>query len=56
MQDDKIVALYWQRDESAITETKNKYDRYLMKIAHNILSSFEDSEESVNDTDRKSVV
>ncbi len=50
MQDDKIVALYWQRDESAITETKNKYDRYLMKIAHNILSSFEDSEESVNDT------
>lgn len=50
MQDDKIVALYWQRDESAITETKSKYDHYLMKIAHNILSNFEDSEESVNDT------
>lgn len=50
MQDDKIVALYWQRDENAIRETEQKYSGYLMKIAYNILSDFEDSKESVNDT------
>lgn len=50
MQDETIVALYWERNEAAIEETKNKYERYLFKIAHNILSDFEDSQESVNDT------
>lgn len=50
MQDEKIVALYWKRDERAIKETQVKYDRYLMKIAYNILADFEDSKESVNDT------
>lgn len=50
MQDDKIVALYWQRDENAIRETEQKYGRYLSKIAHNILSDVEDSREAVNDT------
>ena len=50
MEDAKIVALYWQRDESAIRETEKKYDRYLVKIARNILSDLEDSRESVNDT------
>lgn len=50
MQDEKIVALYWQRDENAIRETEQKYGRYLSKIAHNILSDFEDSREAVNDT------
>ncbi len=50
MEDEKIVALYWQRDESAIQETKDKYGLYLSKIAYNILCSSQDSEESVNDT------
>ena len=50
MQDEKIVALYWQRNEEAIVETKNKYERYLLKVAHNILDDLEDSQESVNDT------
>ena len=50
MNDDAIVALYWQRDESAITVTPEKYNAYLMKIARNILNNTEDSEESVNDT------
>lgn len=50
MQDENIVALYWERNEIAIEETKNKYERYLFKIAHNVLSDFEDSQESVNDT------
>lgn len=50
MEDNVIVDLYWERDENAIRETENKYSRYLLKIAYNILMDFEDSEESVNDT------
>ena len=50
MNDEQIVELYWQRDESAITVTQEKYNAYLMKIARNILNDTEDSEESVNDT------
>lgn len=50
MQDDQIVRLYWQRDETAIRETEHKYGRYLYKIASNILLNHEDSQESVNDT------
>ncbi len=50
MQDEKIIELYWQRDESALKETQEKYSRYLFKIAYNILSNEQDCEESVNDT------
>lgn len=50
MEDEKIVSLYWHRDEAAIRETEIKYDRYLQKIAYNILANHEDSRESVNDT------
>ena len=50
MEDEQIVALYWERSEQAIAETEKKYDRYLEKIAHNILNNIEDSRESVNDT------
>ena len=50
MEDEKIVSLYWDRDERAIGETEEKYDRYLTKIALNILNNYEDSRESVNDT------
>ena len=50
MEDEAIVSLYWQREESAILETEIKYDRYLTKIAYNILADREDSRESVNDT------
>lgn len=50
MNDAQIVELYWQRDESAITVTQEKYNAYLMKIARNILNDTGDSEESVNDT------
>lgn len=48
MTDDMIVQLYWQRDENAIRETEQKYGRYLLKIAYNILSDFEDSKDGVN--------
>ena len=50
MQDEMIVDLYWKRDEKAISETERKYGRYLSKIAYNILSDWEDSKETVNDT------
>ena len=50
MRDDKIVSLYFQRDEQAIRETQKKYEKYLYKVAFNILSNAEDSKESVNDT------
>ena len=50
MEDQKIVDLYWERNETAIRETEIKYDYYLTKIAYNILNDTEDSRESVNDT------
>ena len=50
MQDEEIVALYWQREEQAIRETEQKYGRYLIKIARNVLLDAEDSRETVNDT------
>ncbi len=50
MQDEKIIELYWKRDETAIQETAQKYEKYLSVIAHNILNDIEDSRESVNDT------
>lgn len=50
MNDKEIVELYWKRDENAILMTQEKYQRYLTKIAYNILTDLEDSRESVNDT------
>lgn len=50
MDDNKIIELYFDRDERAITETQSKYGEYCYKVAYNILSSAEDSEEVVNDT------
>lgn len=50
MRDEEIVELYWEREEAAIHETEKKYGHYLTKIAYNVLSDWEDSKESVNDT------
>ena len=50
MEDCKIVELYLERNESAIKETKEKYDKYCSYIANNILNSEPDTEECVNDT------
>lgn len=50
MEDQGIIALYFQRSEQAIEETDKKYGKYCYSIAYNILSNREDSEESVNDT------
>lgn len=50
MDDNKIIELYWVRNEIAIKETSLKYGGLCTRIAQNILSSYEDSEECVNDT------
>lgn len=50
MDDSAIVTLYWQRNESAITETAAKYGKYCFAIAYGVLGNENDAEESVNDT------
>lgn len=50
MDDAKIVRLYWDRDEQAISATAEKYGSYCASIAKNILGNREDAEECVNDT------
>ena len=43
MDDKEIVALYWRRDEEALSLTKAKYEPYLYMIAYNILHLPEDA-------------
>lgn len=50
MDDQRIVELFFARDERAIKETDTKYGRLCYSIVYNILSNHEDSEECVNDT------
>lgn len=50
MDDNKIIELFWNRDEAAIGQTEAVYGRYCRKIAFNILGSQEDVEECLNDT------
>ena len=50
MDDSKIIELYMERSEQAISETSKKYGRYCHYIAYSILHNDEDSEECVNDT------
>ena len=50
MEDQGIIALFFDRSEQAIEETDKKYGGYCYSIAYNILFNREDSEESVSDT------
>lgn len=50
MDDKRIVELYFERSEQAVSETVSKYGKYCYSIAYNILDNNEDAEESVNDT------
>ena len=45
MEDKQIVDLYFERSESAITETDKKYGRYCHYIAYHILENDEDAKE-----------
>lgn len=37
MDDEKIVRLYWDRNEQAISESSDKYGVYCTNITYNIL-------------------
>ena len=49
MKDEKIVEMFWERDENAIRETEKKYGAFCHYLAENYLSSREDREECIND-------
>ena len=50
MDDRSIINLYLKRDESAVEETAKSYGAMLRRFAERILGSFEDAEETANDT------
>lgn len=50
MNDERIIELYFERDERAIDETKTSYGRLIYSVAYGILESPPDSEECENDT------
>ena len=50
MEDAKIIALFFERNEQAVKETDSAYGRKLYVLSNNILNNREDAEESVSDT------
>ena len=50
MEDERILDLYWARDDAAITETGAKYGGKLLVLSQRMLRAKEDAEECVNDT------
>ncbi len=50
MQDSKIIDLFFERSEQAITELSLKYEKLCKKISMNILGNEEDSLECINDS------
>lgn len=50
MEDSKIIALFFQRDQQAIAELDKKHGRSIRRTAGNILGSAQDTEECANDT------
>ena len=50
MDDSKILALYWQRDEQAIRETRQAYGGYCFSVANGVLGNPWDAEDVVADT------
>ena len=50
MDDPEIIDLYWERSESAISETDAKYKGLCLHVAGNILRDNSDAEECLNDT------
>ena len=50
MEDTKIIALFFDRNEHAVVETDRAYGRKLYVLANNILNNREDAQECVSDT------
>ncbi len=49
MDDSRIIELFYERSEQAITELSNKYGKIFARVAANILNNRQDAEECVND-------
>lgn len=49
MDDSRIIELFFQRNQDAIVETRNKYEGYCFTIAYNVLGCVEDTQECVSD-------
>ena len=49
-EDGKIIALYFERDESAIAETVKKYEAFIFSVCNGILDQKQDSEECLKPT------
>lgn len=50
MDDEKILALFLERDETAIVEVRQKYSAYCRAVASRILRDSSDAEEALSDT------
>ena len=48
MNDTEILALFFERNETALTECNKKHGRYCRAIAQNILANEQDTEECIN--------
>ncbi len=49
MTDGKILELFFDRSQEAVSEVRKKYGGKLFRLAENILGSWQDAEECVND-------
>ena len=50
MEDSKIIQLFWERNEAAVSAVSEKYGRYCAAVARNIIGNEQFVEECVNDT------
>lgn len=50
MDDDRIIELFWNRSEQAVSAVSEKFGAMCYSLAFNLLRSREDAEECVNDT------
>ncbi len=50
MNDERIITLFFDRDEQALAEVQKKYGTYCHTVAYGVLNSHQDAEECVNDT------
>jgi RNA polymerase sigma-70 factor (ECF subfamily) len=50
MEDAEIIKLYFDRDDSAVAETRRKYGSMVLGVAMNVLRVREDAEECESDT------
>ncbi len=53
LEDSKIVSLFWERDESAIVHTAEKYGSRLRSLSYHITEDIQTAEECENDTYRE---